>query len=107
LQGLAMSDLPGVLMLDVQGTVLNEDERSLLRHPQVGGVILFSRNIQDAAQVQALVADIRRCRPHILLAVYPPAADAAFRGAVAAGSARDEDTGTGLWLADGGRSPGV
>jgi len=64
-----MSDLPGVLMLDVQGTVLNEDERSLLRHPQVGGVILFSRNIQDAAQVQALVADIRRCRPQILLAV--------------------------------------
>lgn len=64
-----MSDLPGVLMLDLQGTELSEDERQLLTHPQVGGVVLFSRNIRDMAQVQALVADIRCCRPQILLAV--------------------------------------
>ena len=64
-----MSDLPGVLMLDLHGLTLTDEERQLLQRPQVGGVILFSRNIRDVAQVQALVADIRRCRPQILLAV--------------------------------------
>jgi beta-N-acetylhexosaminidase len=64
-----MSDLPGVLMLDLHGLTLTDDERQLLQRPQVGGVILFSRNIRDVAQVQALVADIRRCRPQLLLAV--------------------------------------
>lgn len=64
-----MSDLPGVLMLDVQGLELTDAERQLLQRPQVGGVILFSRNVRDVAQVQALVSDIRRCRPQILLAV--------------------------------------
>ncbi|MBC53580.1 MAG: beta-N-acetylhexosaminidase [Gammaproteobacteria bacterium] len=56
-------------MLDLQGLALTDDERQLLQRPQVGGVILFSRNIRDVAQVQALVAEIRRCRPQILLAV--------------------------------------
>lgn len=64
-----MSDVPGVLMLDLEGVALTDEERELLTHPQVGGVILFARNIRDVAQVQALVADIRRCRPQILLAV--------------------------------------
>lgn len=64
-----MTEIPGVLMLDLQGNSLTEDERELLRHPQVGGVILFSRNIVDANQVRTLVAEIRHCRPGLLLAV--------------------------------------
>ena len=48
---------------------LQEDERALLRDPQVGGVILFSRNYADVAQLQQLVADIRACKPDILIAV--------------------------------------
>ncbi|KKO11764.1 beta-N-acetylhexosaminidase [Pseudohongiella sp.] len=64
-----MSDLPGVLMLDLQGLELTDEERQLLMQPHVGGVILFARNVRDVAQVQALVSDIRRCRPQILLAV--------------------------------------
>ena len=64
-----MTELPGVLMLDLQGLVLSDEERVLLTHPQVGGVILFSRNIRDVAQVQALVKQIRGCRTQLLLAV--------------------------------------
>ncbi|MEX2335608.1 MAG: beta-N-acetylhexosaminidase [Pseudohongiella sp.] len=64
-----MTDIPGVLMLDLQGLVLSQEERRLLAHPQVGGVILFSRNIRDVAQVQALVGDIRSCRAQLLIAV--------------------------------------
>ena len=60
---------PGVLMLDLDGTVLTEEERELLRSPVVGGVILFARNYASPEQVQALTADIRACKPQILLAV--------------------------------------
>ena len=57
------------LMLDLQGLSLTPAEEQLLLRPAVGGVILFSRNIQDAAQVAALSAEIRSIRPDLLLAV--------------------------------------
>ncbi|GLR64708.1 beta-N-acetylhexosaminidase [Marinospirillum insulare] len=57
------------LMLDLQGLHLTPAEEQLLTRPLVGGVILFSRNIQDAAQVAALSAEIRSIRPDLLLAV--------------------------------------
>lgn len=57
-------------MLDVAGTVLSEAERQLLRHPAVGGVILFSRNFNSPEQVTALVAEIHALRtPRLLVAV--------------------------------------
>lgn len=65
-----MSDLPpGALMLDLQGTSLTEEETSLLLHPQVGGVILFARNIDTAEQVAALTSQMRTIRPGMLIAV--------------------------------------
>ncbi len=57
------------LMLDLQGPALTSAEQQRLQRSGVGGVILFSRNIQDAAQVAALAAEIRSIRPDILLAV--------------------------------------
>ena len=60
----------GPLMLDVAGTSLSEEERTLLRQPAVGGVILFSRNFVSPEQVAALVADIHALRsPRLLVAV--------------------------------------
>lgn len=56
-------------MLDLQGTALTTSEAQLLKSTVIGGIILFSRNIKDAAQVAALCADIRSIRPDILLAV--------------------------------------
>lgn len=56
-------------MLDLEGTALADDERALLRSPAVGGLILFSRNIVDPAQVAALVAELRAVRPDLLIAV--------------------------------------
>jgi beta-N-acetylhexosaminidase len=60
----------GPLMIDVAGTELSQLERERLQHPQVGGVILFSRNFESPEQLAALVADIHRLRePQLLVAV--------------------------------------
>ena len=63
------SQYQGRLMLDLAGTSVAEDEQALLQNPQVGGVILFARNVESRQQVEALVAQIRSLAPHLLIAV--------------------------------------
>lgn len=59
----------GPLMLDLDGLVLSEEERRLLRHPMVGGVIYFARNFESREQITALSSEVMRIRPELLLAV--------------------------------------
>lgn len=59
----------GVLMIDIDNTTLTNEDASLLKQAQVGGVILFARNVVDAAQVRALCDDIRYHNPDILIGV--------------------------------------
>lgn len=57
-------------MLGLEGATLSAEERELLRHPQVGGVILFARNYQSPEQVRALADAIHALRqPRLLIAV--------------------------------------
>lgn len=59
----------GALMLDIAGTKLTQDDIQLLQAPQVGGMILFARNIESPHQVRALTDHMRQIRPDILIAV--------------------------------------
>lgn len=59
----------GSLMLDIAGTTLTVEDIELLQTPQVGGIILFSRNIESPQQVRVLTNQMRAIRPDILIAV--------------------------------------
>jgi len=60
----------GPVMIDLEGIELTEKERVLLKHPAVGGVILFSRNYNTLESIKAFVADIRReAKKPMLIAV--------------------------------------
>ena len=61
--------MQGSLMLDIAGTWLTAEDRCLLRQPEVGGLILFARNIEHPRQVRELCTSIRAVRPDFLLAV--------------------------------------
>ncbi|MFB8831387.1 beta-N-acetylhexosaminidase [Azotobacter sp. CWF10] len=61
--------MQGSLMLDIAGTWLTAEDRHVLRQPEVGGLILFARNIEHPTQVRELCAAIRAVRPDLLLAV--------------------------------------
>ncbi len=60
----------GPVMLDIPGTALTAEDRARLRHPLVGGVILFTRNYESPEQITVLVEEIHRLRePRLLVAV--------------------------------------
>ncbi len=60
----------GPIMLDVVGKELAAEDVKRLKHPLVGGVILFSRNFESPQQLKALTASIHNVRqPPLLIAV--------------------------------------
>lgn len=61
--------MQGSLMLDIGGAWLTAEDRQLLRQPEVGGLIIFARNIESPRQVRELCQAIRAVRPELLLAV--------------------------------------
>ena len=48
------------LLIDLAGLTLEQEEIELLEHPLVAGLILFSRNFHDRAQLQSLIQSVRQ-----------------------------------------------
>ena len=57
----------GPIMMDVEGTSLTQEDKEILQHPLIGGLILFSRNFHSINQVSELVASIRKAAGKPLL----------------------------------------
>jgi beta-N-acetylhexosaminidase len=62
--------MPGTVIMDLTGLSLDDEERDLLKHPLVGGIILFARNYESTTQLTELCREIRASRQSpILIAV--------------------------------------
>ncbi len=60
----------GPVMIDIDGIELTPDDRTLLKNPLTGGVILFTRNFESPAQVSHLINEIKSLRePSLLIAI--------------------------------------
>ncbi|MEY4295694.1 MAG: hypothetical protein RLY82_1382 [Pseudomonadota bacterium] len=57
------------LIIDVAGLTLTKQDRKRLKHPLVGGIILFARNWQNREQLSSLCADIKQIRKDLLICV--------------------------------------
>jgi beta-N-acetylhexosaminidase len=57
------------LIIDVAGPTLSKADRHRLKHPLVGGLILFARNWQSRAQLTGLCAEIKSVRRDLLICV--------------------------------------
>lgn len=60
----------GPLMVDLEGATISQIEKELLLRPEVGGIILFSRNFESVEQITSLVEEVHKLRtPHLLVSV--------------------------------------
>jgi beta-N-acetylhexosaminidase len=57
----------GPVLIGVESEVLGPECQKHLRHPAVGGVVLFTRNFRDREQLGRLIESIRDCRQEPLL----------------------------------------
>jgi beta-N-acetylhexosaminidase len=58
------------VMIDLEGALLSSEEKKLLEHPLVGGVIFFTRNYAYTEQITDLVKQIRQAaHKDVLIAV--------------------------------------
>jgi len=62
--------LLGPVMIGLAGPGIDAEEREMLLHPLVGGVVLFTRNYESIEQLEHLVSELHELRdPHLLVAV--------------------------------------
>ena len=59
----------GFLWADIDGLSLTPEDRDILEHPAVSGLILFSRNYESPEQLRELTHSIEKSFPHLVITV--------------------------------------
>lgn len=60
----------GPFLIDIESDRLSPEEKSLIKHPMLGGIVFFSKNIKPQKQAfKTLVAEIKDIQPDLLLLV--------------------------------------
>ncbi|HHT0592575.1 TPA: beta-N-acetylhexosaminidase [Legionella anisa] len=57
-----------LFMIDIENTELSDLEREIVKNPNVGSVILFTRNFTNPQQLEHLIHEIREINPSIFIA---------------------------------------
>lgn len=57
------------LMIDIEGLKLIDADIKRIKHPLVGGIILFTRNFKNKIQLKNLIISIRKLKEDLLIAV--------------------------------------
>jgi beta-N-acetylhexosaminidase len=57
------------IILDIAGTSLTKKDRRRIENPLTGGLILFTRNWQDRAQLTELCAEVKAIRDDVIICV--------------------------------------
>src|ERR1035437_326204 len=57
------------LIIDIAGDTLAKADKQRLKHPLVGGLILFARNFSDREQLTALCHSIKKIRQDLLICI--------------------------------------
>ncbi len=61
---------PGPILIGLSGPELDDKSYQYLRHPAVGGVVLFTRNFESPEQLERLTGNIRAARePRLLICI--------------------------------------
>ncbi len=61
--------MPNTVVVDIAGYTIADTEQHILQHPEVAGVLLFSRNVESRAQLQQLTASIHQLNPELFIAI--------------------------------------
>jgi beta-N-acetylhexosaminidase len=61
--------MPNLFMIDLLGTEVSEEEKKILQHPNVGAVLLFSRNFTHPEQLKHLIEMVHIIRPDVFIAI--------------------------------------
>lgn len=57
----------GFLWVDIDGFSLTKEDREILSHPHISGVILFTRNYESKEQLRELTYQIRKISSHLFI----------------------------------------
>jgi beta-N-acetylhexosaminidase len=61
--------MPNIFIVDLQGTEILEEEIAILEQPNVGALLLFTRNFTSPQQLKNLLDSVHSIRPDIFIAI--------------------------------------